>query len=140
MEAVESGQNSHLFGKLTLTLTLTLTLNPNLNPFTGKQKTSRKQCTSKPKRTPLESTHANESTAMRVLYGQREQSIDDLEADLATLRIEEIVTKVVTAFMEELQLFYTTTELGKGHLGLLLYPPSAALKADQLLEMQRAEN
>jgi hypothetical protein len=64
-----------------------------------------------------------------VLYKQRKDSIDKLDAALAKIQQDGIGAKEVSAFMDKLQLFYTNTELGKVHLSLLFYPPTAALKS-----------
>jgi hypothetical protein len=49
------------------------------------------------------------------------------------LRHEERGAKEVTVFMKNLQRFYTDTELGQDHLGLLFYPPSRSLKTKRTL-------
>jgi hypothetical protein len=73
------------------------------------------------------------SAAEDVLYIQRKTNIDKLHVILARLRHEERGAKEVTVFMKNLQRFYTDTELGQDHLGLLFYPPSRSLKTKRTL-------
>ncbi len=64
-----------------------------------------------------------------MLLTQTKDSIDILDAALAKIRQDGIGAKEVSAFMDKLKLFHTNTELGKVHLSLLFYPPTAALKS-----------
>jgi hypothetical protein len=82
---------------------------------------------------PPKYTHTNKATGEMMLLTQRKDSIDVLDAALAKIRQDGIGAKEVSAFMDKLKLFHTNTELGKVHLSLLFYPPTAALKSGYTL-------